>query len=155
MTPREVYKLAYGDDTLFYEQNLRQELKRLGQRGLIKQKLDGPKIKIEVTNKGKTYLKRRIIKDCSIEKPVSWDGKWRIVAFDIPESKAKIRDAFRRNIRNMGFLQVQKSLWVYPYPCLKYLDNLINEYRVRSYVSLIEGRFIGKDGVLKKLFKLN
>ena len=45
-----------------------------------------------------------------------WDGRWRIVLFDLPESKASARKQLRRLLRSNDFGCLQKSVWIRPHP---------------------------------------
>lgn len=42
-----------------------------------------------------------------------------IVMYDIPFEKKRERDWFRRQLRNFGFVMIQKSVWVGPSPLPK------------------------------------
>lgn len=46
-----------------------------------------------------------------------WDGKWRIVIFDVHEKQHLTRDSLRRTLNEAGFTKLQASVWVYPYRC--------------------------------------
>jgi len=63
------------------------------------------------------------------------DGKRRLVSFDIPETKRRQRNAFRRSIKKMGFRQIQKSLWV----CDQNIGDLVEisakEFKIEEYVA--------------------
>jgi DNA-binding transcriptional regulator PaaX len=45
-----------------------------------------------------------------------WDGLWRIVAFDVPESKAALRTRLRRRLHEYKFGWLEKSVWINPHP---------------------------------------
>ncbi len=47
--------------------------------------------------------------------PRRWDGRWRVLIFDIPEHRKADRDKIRRTLRHIGFLMLQDSVWVFPY----------------------------------------
>lgn len=75
---------------------------------------------IRLTEQGKKIIKEMQYEDMKIEKPNKWDKKWRIIIFDIPEGQRRIaRDALRNKLKKLGFYLIQKSVWVYPYPCEK------------------------------------
>jgi len=84
---------------------------------------------VKLTNKAKI----RIIEKFASLYPN--DGKRRLISFDIPEVKRRERNGFRRTIKQMGFKQIQKSLWV----CDKNLSDLveiaIKEFKVSEYVA--------------------
>jgi CRISPR-associated endonuclease Cas2 len=46
-----------------------------------------------------------------------WDKRWRVIIFDIPENKKRIRDRLRETVKSFGFLHLQHSVWVYPHDC--------------------------------------
>ena len=44
-----------------------------------------------------------------------WDHKWRVVVFDIPERYRGLRAILRRFLSSVGFVGMQRSLWVAPF----------------------------------------
>lgn len=46
----------------------------------------------------------------------TWDGTWRIVAFDIPEKDATLRSRLRRKLHEHRFGWLQNSVWISPDP---------------------------------------
>lgn len=44
-----------------------------------------------------------------------WDGRWRIVIFDIEESNKNTREALRDKLRELGLGMLQESVWVTPH----------------------------------------
>jgi phenylacetic acid degradation operon negative regulatory protein len=45
-----------------------------------------------------------------------WDGKWRLVMFDVPENRNATRARLRRGLRERWFGCLHKSVWVSPDP---------------------------------------
>ena len=45
-----------------------------------------------------------------------WDGLWRMVVFDLPETKSAARKKLRRFLKNSGFGYLQNSVWISPDP---------------------------------------
>jgi phenylacetic acid degradation operon negative regulatory protein len=45
-----------------------------------------------------------------------WDGKWRLVLFDIPEREMNLRTNLRRHLLARRFGYLQNSVWVSPHP---------------------------------------
>ena len=43
-----------------------------------------------------------------------WDGRWRLVLFDIPTAQNSHRVRLRRYLRDKGFGYLQKSVWITP-----------------------------------------
>ena len=67
-----------------------------------------------------------------------WDGKWRIVIFDIPEEKRIIRNLFRRNLKKWGFKHLQKSVWISKRNVFDKLSSYIKNLGIEKWVTVIE-----------------
>jgi len=119
----------------------------------FKEESDGI-VSIILTNKGKKEALRYNIENMKIQKPIRWDKKWRFVIFDIPEKKRVVREILRKKLNNLGFCQIQKSVWVYPYECKKEIDFLVEFFEVRNYVRYLSADFVTNDVELKLLFNL-
>src|SRR3989344_9211739 len=72
---------------------------------------------LEISEKGSLALE--LLKDgnAKLKTPKKWDKKWRILIFDVDESKRPIRDKLRRSLISVGFQRLQDSVWIYPYDC--------------------------------------
>ncbi|MBI2024400.1 CRISPR-associated endonuclease Cas2 [Candidatus Giovannonibacteria bacterium] len=89
----------------------------------------------------------------SIKKPKKWDKKWRVVVFDIPEERRKIRNALRTRLKNLGFHEMQRSVFVFPYACDDEINILVNVYGLKECVRLAEATFF-YDQDIRKRFKI-
>jgi len=65
------------------------------------------------------------------------DKKWQMVLFDIPETRHKDRDLFRKQLRYLGYKKLQQSIWVCPYDVLKDTQILIKRYKLDRFVRLL------------------
>ncbi len=76
------------------------------------------------------------IKDILPISPVypSWDQKWYLVNFDIPEKFFLKRNIFRVNLKRLGFARLQNSIWISPYDFLGNVQKIIEEYQLEPYV---------------------
>jgi len=88
---------------------------RLNNAGLIKIDNRGGQIYISLTREGKKRAGKYQIDDLEIKRPKKWDGKWRILIFDVKNKDKLKREALRGKIKELGLSQLQKSVWVYPY----------------------------------------
>lgn len=84
----------------------------------------------------------------------AWDGKWRLVVFDVPEKKKPAREALRRKLRELGFYELQKSVFVFPYECKDEIDFIIEFFDMRPYVRYGVLESIDNDIHLQKIFSL-
>lgn len=85
---------------------------RLLKQGLLKRE-DGF---LRLTIRGEIELRTTELKEATAT-PKRWDGRWRILIFDIPEHRRGTRDQIRRALVSIGFVQLQQSVWAYPYDC--------------------------------------
>lgn len=135
-----------------YEIN--QSVKRLLDRDLIQISEDKNYKYIEVTKKGKKLLLKLEIEGLVQDNPKKWDKKYRVVIFDIPEGNRKIRDELRRTIRGFGFICLQKSVWLYPYPCQNIIELLKHYLGIHGEVVYMTVDSIEDDRHLREFFKL-
>ena len=119
---------------------------------VLKEK-DG-KFVVELTGKGKRKFKEIKIDELKNRKPADWDGLWRIIIFDIPESKKYGRAALRGKMKELGFYQLQKSVWVFPYECEREIELLMELFDIFPYVNFIVATRIKDDARVKKHFQL-
>ena len=113
------------------------------------------KIIIKTTVNGKKKFLDYQFEEMRIKRPEKWDGKWRVVGFDIPEKIKKARNALRNKLTELGFWQIQKSLFVLPYDCRKEINFIADFFQVQDYILLIEAATITNEDYLKDKFKLN
>ena len=91
-------------------------------------------IKIILTEEGKKRILSYKIDTLSITQQKQWDGLWRLVCFDIPEKKRRRRDALRIKLKESGFFEWQKSVFIYPYPCRDQIDFVVEFFGLRQHV---------------------
>ncbi|MEK7500873.1 MAG: CRISPR-associated endonuclease Cas2 [Patescibacteria group bacterium] len=94
-------------------------------------------VELTLTDKGKSKVLTYNPNFIELVKPRKWDNKWRVIVFDIPEKRRKVRDALRGHLRQLGFYELQKSVFVHPYPCNDIFDFLVELYNIRKHVRFI------------------
>ncbi|MBI5138278.1 MAG: CRISPR-associated endonuclease Cas2 [Candidatus Vogelbacteria bacterium] len=108
---------------------------------------------LELSKKGKRDLARyRTMEDLC--EPKRWDGKWRIVIFDIKESYRWSRDHLRRELASFGFVRLQNSVWVYPYDVEEVVSLIKVDLKLGSKVLHVTAERIENDTKLRQLFSL-
>lgn len=142
----------------YTKKQIRNAAYNLKRRKLIKIIKDNDgKVTVELTNSGKKRIKDVVFEDLKIQKPKKWDKKWRVLIFDIP-TKPKIynraRNALREKVKEMGFFQLQKSVWIYPYECEDEILLVAEIYNVQRFVEILTiEKLLYKDSLLSH-FKL-
>lgn len=102
-----------------------------------------------ITAKGRSYLALRTFQT---EKPRRWDKKWRIVIFDIPEKRKEIRNTLRDALRRIGFAQLQRSTWIFPYDCEEIVTLIKTDCRVGKEVVYVIADRVENDAELRREF---
>ena len=95
-------------------QSFKNALTRLENRGLVLGERRNGKAIYFLSDEGKKLTANLKLK-LKMANPQRWDGKWRILIFDVPEKIRGKRDFLRKELRNFGFYLLQKSVWAYPY----------------------------------------
>lgn len=115
------------------------------------------KFKVQLTNKGKKRVRDFCFEALTIATPEKWDKKWRVLIFDIP-TKPKIyhqaREALRHKIKELGFYQMQKSTWVYPYECEDEILFIAELFQVQKHIEILTVEKLLHEDKLKKKFEL-
>ena len=85
-----------------------------------------------------------------------WDGKWRVIIFDIPEMSRRDRDFLRRELKWIGFIELQKSVWIFPFDMEKELMALLKLWKLKfkGDIRFLIVEKITEEEKLKKHFNL-
>jgi DNA-binding transcriptional regulator PaaX len=114
---------------------------------------DGHQI-LTLSEDGKRRVLNFNLEQMTIRKPQKWDCYWRIVIFDIPERRKPGREALRSKLKQLGFYQLQKSCFIYPYDCKSEIEFISEMYDVSPHVNFIVAKEIEGAPLLKKSFGL-
>lgn len=103
---------------MFARRHIPRAIRRAERRGLLTvvERRHRPPI-VRITEKGRKLLAQRQLEQAAVDRPKRWDGKWRLVIFDVPEKRRRDRDLLRGTLRRLGFYRLQQSVWLYPYDC--------------------------------------
>ena len=110
--------------------------------------------RIVLTKEGQKKALKFKIDEIEIKVPAKWDGKWRIVIFDIPEKFKKAREALRRKLKDLGFLELQKSVFILPYECEDEIDFIVEVFQIRPHVRFVRANYFTNEEQLKIKFGL-
>jgi len=127
----------------------------LKKQGLIKIESRNHQIYVSLTNEGRRKAGIFQINNLKIKKPKKWDKKWRIAMFDISENKKIRREALRGKLKELGFYQLQKSVWVYPYDCQSEIELLKDFFNLsQKEIKIVVAEKVSDDRELKEFFQL-
>lgn len=113
---------------------------------------DGKKF-LRLTEKGRKAFAYEQAK-VSLKNQKKWDGRWRMVVFDVPERRRNVRIRLCRVMREVGFARLQDSVWVYPYDCEDFVALLKAELKTGKDVLYAIADTIEFDHGLRKHFSL-
>lgn len=111
---------------------------------------------LRLTTAGEARLRELLIRtgNAPIEKPRHWDGKWRVLIFDIAEKRRSLRTKVRNTLEALGFRRLQDSVWVYPYPCDDLITLLKADFRIGRELLYLVVDTIEHDKRLKEEFNI-
>lgn len=109
---------------------------------------------LKVTPKGQKALRWLEVNDYGHHKPIRWDGRWRVLVFDIPEGMRQTRQRLRTLLRGIGFACLQHSVWIYPYDCEDVITLLKADLGVGKRMLYMIVDELEYDAPIKKIFKL-
>lgn len=130
---------------------LNQKAQKLIKEGLLEIKIENNKQFVLLTKKGESRLLYYKLKE---KKNIKWDGKWRVVIFDVWENTRQKRNLLRNEIKDFGFAQLQRSVWIYPYPCAEFVELLKTDLAFGKNIRYMVVEKLDHDENLRKLFKL-
>lgn len=85
-----------------------------------------------------------------------WDGRYRIVMYDIPELNRKQRDALRRILKLFKLGLLSSSVWVSPYP-IEDLVSRLKTLKLDHLVQILKAQFLdhGNREFAEKIWKIS
>jgi len=69
--------------------------------------------------------------------------------YDVAEEKKKERDWFRRQLKNFGYVMIQRSVWVGPSPLSKEFVDYVKEIGLQDHLKTFKlaKAYTGKESV--------
>lgn len=133
-------------------ESIKRSQQSLVNRGLLK--ISGEHVSI--TSKGRAYLNKCLALGEAHKLNINkkWDKRWRILIFDIPETRRYDRDNIRHSLISMGFLKLQNSVWVFPYDCENIVSLLKADAEIGDNMLYIIANSIENEEEIKKYFNL-
>lgn len=136
--------------------DFRRRLHRLERRKLIEVTYDekGEPV-VKITQDGLERALRYKFEVMKIKKPKVWDKKWRVVIFDVPEGKKRMRDQLREKLRHLDFYALNKSVFVHPFPCFDEIEFLRQVFLIGGEVTYLVAEKIENQERLLRWFELD
>ena len=126
-------------------------VRQMKKRGIVEVYRKNQKKFIKLTHKGQLELLLRGIK---ADREQKWDGKWRIVMFDIPEASRSKRDLIRHLLKKQGFVRFQNSVFIGPYQLKRNVIQYLKVSHLIHYIRILRVDEVDDDRELLRRFKL-
>jgi hypothetical protein len=145
----------YVDKKINPSRRVQQATSRLVARDLLEWRLQGTTRSLRLTAKGEVFAERLTLEEKIQNKQKGkWDGRWRLVSFDIWERHRNKRDRLRWFLQKIGFQKIHASLWAYPYDCEELIVFMRTDLHVGRGVLYFVADAIEGEEKLRKYFKL-
>ncbi len=113
--------------------------RNLKRQGLVQiDKAEKDSYRLTITPAGAYRLTSESLDDIVVPRMKHWDGKWRLVCYDLPSNKKSERYELTKHLKRMGFFPLQKSMWVHPYIFLGQLDQITKTLLITNFVTVLE-----------------
>lgn len=126
------------------ENALKRSLKGLSESGLIERHYSGQNDYARLTKEGKKKVHSLKLEDNSTPTPI-WDGKWRIVLLDLPETRKDEREALRYLLKKAGFVCLKNSVWISPFPYEHLFTNIKKDFGLKEEMIIFKVEELDKD----------
>lgn len=133
-------------------ESIKRSKNKLIEKGLLEIKND----RLSITQHGRRYLLKCLSlgDNKELARDKKWDKKWRVIIFDIPETKRFERDGIRQALVSIGFLRLQDSVWIYPYNCEDLINLLKTDTETEEDMIYMIVDQIENDDKIKRYFNL-
>ena len=144
-------ELMKGIERLFYDKNGRKLLRKdseakairtvyyLRTKKFIRLRWAGDDFIVFLTKLGRKKIQNINFNNLTVPKQKHWNGKWWLIAADIPTKKHKRgADLLRNKLKEMIFFPLQRTLWLYPYDPREEIQYVASHYQIAHYVTAME-----------------
>jgi len=124
---------------------------KMQKRGVVKVISKNGNKFLTITKKGELQV---LLEKARLPGKKIWDGKWRLVMFDIPESSKDKRSVFRSLLKSNNFYKLQASVYISPFPLNREAIRFLQESMLIGYIRILRVDEMDNDKNLKKRFGL-
>jgi len=129
---------------------LRQVIKRMQSSKLVEVKEEKGVPIIKITHKGKQKLLRYKIDEMVLES--NWDGKWRLVIYDVQTGKRANSEMFRTMLNKLRFLKLQRSVYLTPFKCEDEIEYLRLLFEIGNEVQILKVGSLENETAYRRYF---
>jgi DNA-binding transcriptional regulator PaaX len=143
-----------GDNKKAYSVN--RALKNMAENGLIETLHSDNDTYLRITKEGHQKLVSLKLDEDTVIVPSTWDGQWRMILIDIPESRKNERESLRYLLKKAGFVCLKNSAWISPFPLEHLFMNIKKDLGLETEMIIITTNSIDEitEKELKKIFQI-
>jgi len=131
---------------------LRKEYSLLKSQGLVAFKTHYRRPYPVLTQPGRLKIKTQL----SYKQFGPWDGRWRLLSFDIPERLRSDRLKLAYELKKIGFVPIQKSTFISPHPLSGVVTRFATDLGIRQYLRFFEVQKIDNEKeTIQKIWNLD
>ena len=130
---------------------LRQVIKRMQNSKLVEVKEEKGIPIIKVTQKGKQKLLRYKIDEMVLDES-NWDGKWRLIIYDVQTGKRANSEMFRIMLNKLKFLKLQRSVYLTPFKCEDEIEYLRLLFEIGNEVQILKVGSLENEAAYRRYF---
>ena len=106
----------------------------------------------KITAYGKTRLNTMALEGEDALVSQAWDGFWRIILLDLPESRKSERESLRYLLKKANFVCLKNSAWISPHPYEYLFTNIKKDLGLTTEMVIIVTQFVDEE-MKKVLFE--
>lgn len=130
---------------------LRQLIKRMQNSKYVEIKEENGIPAIKITEKGKAKLLSFDLEKMQLNEN-NWDGKWRLIIYDVKQSKRANSESFRRALLRLKLLKLQKSVYLTPFKCYDEIEYLRLLFDIGTEVQILTVGSLENELAYRKYF---
>lgn len=120
-------------------------LKGLRDAGLIEQISSPQNEYARLTKEGRKKMHSLELDSETTLANTSWDGFWRIILLDLPESRKSERESLRYLLKKAGFVCLKNSAWISPFPYEHLFTNIKKDLGLTTEMMIIVTEFVDEE----------
>jgi phenylacetic acid degradation operon negative regulatory protein len=122
---------------------IRLGLSRMARQGVFDIKKSGRRSYYSLNVKGMKWMEQGRVRAFEVKRR-KWDGRWRLVVYNFPETMRDLRDKLRCKLQSLGYANVSASFWISPYDLQAELSRYMEEKSMLDYVETFTADYTGK-----------
>jgi phenylacetic acid degradation operon negative regulatory protein len=121
---------------------IRLGLSRMARRGVFRVHKRGRYSHYSLSRRGMKFMETGRVRAFDLEHK-KWDGKWRLIAYRVPEALRGLRDEFREKLQSLGFANLSASVWISPRSFRSEIISFVKRHKMTEYVETFEADYNG------------